>query len=270
MSEKEALRNEYLERVYCRRHADDKAEAERDFDAGYEAASQAKEIEALRADLDVALEALEAIANGNVSYEQSIAEQALARMNAVGNTIMGGTVAGEAIDSLGGLDTTSPTLAEKDAEIEKMRRVLRCETPEDEASFVANWLRGTIVIPEEVRVRMLPEIARLQRVVDASLPFDKETLAAKACSMFGMIDTEQMMRTVKALRALNMSAAAISLLNRGLNLCAESRNIEKAIEESNPAHCASPYVWKLEKHEKDLAQWERDTSNLIAAAQQEG
>jgi hypothetical protein len=37
------------------------------------------------------------------------------------------------------------------------------------------------------------------------LPFDKERLASEACSTFGMIDTEQMMRTVKAMRKLNMS-----------------------------------------------------------------
>jgi hypothetical protein len=67
------------------------------------------------------------------------------------------------------LEAGATALAAKDAEIEKMRRVLRCETPEDEASFVANWLRGTIVIPEEVRVRMLPEIAHLQRVVNAAM-----------------------------------------------------------------------------------------------------
>jgi hypothetical protein len=63
---------------------------------------------------------------------------------------------------------STAALAEKDAEIEQMRRVLRCETSEDAAAFVANWLRGTIVIPDELRVRMLPEIARLQRVVEAS------------------------------------------------------------------------------------------------------
>lgn len=36
-------------------------------------------------------------------------------------------------------------------------------------------------------------------------PFDKERVASKAASMFGSVDTEQMMRTVKALRELNMS-----------------------------------------------------------------
>lgn len=36
-------------------------------------------------------------------------------------------------------------------------------------------------------------------------PFDADRLSSKAASMFGMIDTEQMWRTVKALRELNMS-----------------------------------------------------------------
>lgn len=42
---------------------------------------------------------------------------------------------------------------------------------------------------------------------EIELPFDAERLSSKAASMFGMIDTEQMWRTIKALRELNMSYA---------------------------------------------------------------
>jgi hypothetical protein len=56
------------------------------------------------------------------------------------------------------------------------------------------------------------------------------------------------------------------LLNRGLDLCAIGRNLDKQIEEAPPHHCATPYVWAMEKYAEQLAQWERDASNALALA----
>lgn len=55
------------------------------------------------------------------------------------------------------------------------------------------------------------------------------------------------------------------LVARGLNLCAQGRNLNKKIDEAPPQHCATPYVWAQEQYEEQLAQWERDASNTLAA-----
>lgn len=33
-------------------------------------------------------------------------------------------------------------------------RIIRGETPEDQHAFMVNWLRGNIVIPDDVRLRI--------------------------------------------------------------------------------------------------------------------
>lgn len=55
------------------------------------------------------------------------------------------------------------------------------------------------------------------------------------------------------------------LVGRGLNLCAESRTIDKEIQEAPNDHCGTPYMWMKEKYEEKLAQWERDASNALSA-----
>ena len=53
---------------------------------------------------------------------------------------------------------------------EQLEKMLRCETPVDEASWMANWLRGTIVIPDEVklRIKFRETIAKAEMEVERS------------------------------------------------------------------------------------------------------
>jgi len=53
------------------------------------------------------------------------------------------------------------------------------------------------------------------------------------------------------------------LVKRGLNLCAESRNLQKAMNEAPDEHCLTPYAWAHEEYEKYLAQWEEDAAKTL-------
>lgn len=53
------------------------------------------------------------------------------------------------------------------------------------------------------------ETLRDRKRESSALPFDEKTLIGKALDLYGSIDTEQMYRTVKAMRALNMSVNTI-------------------------------------------------------------
>jgi hypothetical protein len=57
------------------------------------------------------------------------------------------------------------------------------------------------------------------------------------------------------------------LVRTGLNLCAQSRNLEKTYAEAPNEHCLTPYMWAQDSYEKSLEEWESEASKSLALAE---
>jgi len=82
------------------------------------------------------------------------------------------------------------------------------ETPEQALECLRAWADSGTYTFSNARAKKIHDLLFPAYQLPSGVPFDRERLANKAVDMFRMIDEEQMMRTVKALRELRMTTGA--------------------------------------------------------------